>query len=186
MTALVWLLVTAVVLVSAAFWAVWIASRLDRLHHLVETAGAALDAQLVRRSAVTLELASSGLLDPAASMLLADAAHRARAVDDQDRELAESALSGALRAVLGQPALRADVAHTGRHGVDLLDDVDAAVRKVIMARTFHNDAVATARRVRRKRLVRWLRLAGNAAMPEFFEIDDAPPPPETAAEPALG
>lgn len=183
MSALFWLLVAAVVLVSAALWANWTASRLDRLHHLVETARAALDAQLVRRSAVAIEVASSGLLDPASSVLLADAAHQARAAAEDDRELAESALSAALRAVLGDPELRAGGTAEGPGGRELLDELDTASRRVLLARTFHNDAVTAALRVRRKRLVRWLRLAGNAAMPEFFEIDDAPPPTDPAAAP---
>ncbi|HEX6444577.1 MAG TPA: hypothetical protein VF053_05805 [Streptosporangiales bacterium] len=182
MTSLFWLLVAAVVLVSAALWANWTASRLDRLHHLVETARAALDAQLVRRSAVAIEVASSGLLDPASSVLLADAAHHARAAAEADREYAESALSAALRAVLGDPELRSEMGD-GAAGRELLDEMDTASRRVQLARTFHNDAVTAAVRVRRKRLVRWLRLAGNAGMPEYFEIDDAPPPADPAATP---
>ena len=43
----------------------WRAGRLDRLHARLEAARFALDAALVRRSSVALELASSGLLDPA-------------------------------------------------------------------------------------------------------------------------
>ncbi len=57
----------------------WRAGRLDRLHARLEAARFALDAALVRRSSVALELASSGLLDPATSVLLAGAAHDARA-----------------------------------------------------------------------------------------------------------
>ena len=41
----------------------------------------ALDAQLVRRASVSLQLATSGLLDPATALLLADAAHEAREAD---------------------------------------------------------------------------------------------------------
>ena len=49
--------------------------RLDRLHARLEATRVALDAALVRRSSVALELASTGLLDPATSVLLAGAAH---------------------------------------------------------------------------------------------------------------
>ena len=56
----------------------WRAGRLDRMHTRLEAAHAALDVTLVRRSSVALELASSGLLDPATSLLLAEAAHEAR------------------------------------------------------------------------------------------------------------
>lgn len=169
-----------VVLACAIGWASWTATRLDRLHHLVETARAALDAQLVRRSAAAAEFASAGLLDPAASVVLADAAHEARAADAARREVAESALSAALRAVLGQPGLRAHVAAQG--GLELLDDLVDSGRRVTLARTFHNDAVTAALRVRHLRPVRWLRLAGGAAAPVFFDFDDEPPVEATAAE----
>ena len=49
----------------------WRAGRIDRLHARVEMARAALDVTLIRRSSVALELATSGLLDPATSLLLA-------------------------------------------------------------------------------------------------------------------
>ena len=47
-----------------------------------------------------------------------------------------------------------------------------ANHRVQLARRFHNDAVTDVRRVRRKRVVRWFRLAGHAEMPRTFEIDD--------------
>ena len=56
----------------------WRAGRLDRMHTRLQAARAALDVTLVRRSSVVLELASSGFLDPATSLLLASAAHEAR------------------------------------------------------------------------------------------------------------
>src|SRR5579864_8622774 len=80
----------------------WRASRLDRMHNRIEAARASLDAALVRRSSVALELASSGLLDPATSLLLAGAAHDARSAQD-GQELPQSDLTRALRAVFGQP-----------------------------------------------------------------------------------
>ena len=45
-----------------------------------------------------------------------------------------------------------------------------------LARRFHNDAVTDVRRVRRKRVVRWFRLAGHAELPRTVEIDDELPP----------
>jgi hypothetical protein len=44
---------------------------------------------------------------------------------------------------------------------------------VFLARKFYNDAVAVTQAARRRWLARVLRLAGNAAWPEFFEIDDS-------------
>lgn len=149
----------------------WRAGRLDRLHARVETARASLDAALVRRSAVALELAACGLLDPATSMLLAGAAHDARAAGEPN-ELAESDLTRALRAAMGQPGFRAALAERGR-GDELLAELEAAAHQVFLARKFYNDAVAVTRAARRRWLVRVLRLAGGAPLPEFFEIDDS-------------
>ena len=149
----------------------WRAGRLDRLHARVEAARSALDAALFRRSSVALELASSGLLDPATSLLLAGAAHDARTADD-GRELAESDLTRALRAAFGQPEFRASL--TGRQGAEeLLAETEAAAHQVFLARKFYNGAVAATRSARRRWLVRLLRLAGGAALPDFFEIDDS-------------
>ena len=71
------LTVTIVVVAAAILIGVyvsWRAGRLDRLHTRVETARASLEAALLRRSAVALELAACGLLDPATSLLLAGGA----------------------------------------------------------------------------------------------------------------
>ncbi|HEX2312236.1 MAG TPA: hypothetical protein VHJ17_00755 [Thermomonospora sp.] len=164
--------VAAVFLV--AVYVSWRATRLDRLHVRVETARAALDAALVRRAAVALELAASRVLDPATSLVLATAAHEARTADADGREFAESDLSRALRAVVDQPGFRATLATHG-DGTSLLDELEAAAQKVSFARRFYNDAVSATRIARRKLLVRAIPLAGRAPVPDFFEIDDVPP-----------
>jgi hypothetical protein len=156
------------------FYLSWTAGRLDRLHHRVETARFALDAQLVRRSAVALELATSGLVDPAAALLIAGAAHVAREAEDDKRQPAESDLSAALRAALDQPG-QVEELRSDRAGEALLAELDTAAARVVMARRFHNDAVRATRAVRRKRHVRYLRLAGRAPEPASFDCDDAPP-----------
>ena len=168
-------LTITIIIVAAAILAgvyvSWRAGRLDRLHARVETARAALDAALVRRSSVALELAACGLLDPATSLLIAGAAHDARAGGELN-ELAESDLTRALRAALGQPGFRAALAELGR-GEELLAELEAAAHQVFLARKFYNDAVAVTRAARRRWLARLLRLAGGAPLPEFFEIDDS-------------
>ena len=164
-------IVVVVVIAIAGLYVSWRASRLDRLHTRVETARAALDAALVRRSSVALELASSGLLDPATSLLLAGAAHDARSAED-GQELPESDLTRALRAVFGQPGFRSSL--NGRGGADeLLTELESAAHQVFLARKFYNDAVATIRAARRRPPVRLLRLAGGAPLPDFFEIEDS-------------
>jgi hypothetical protein len=162
----------AVLLAGIYLWLT--ANRLDRLQTRVEGSRSALDAQLVRRSSVALELATSRLLDPASSLLLAEAAHEARDAPADERELAESSLSRALRAALEEPGQLAEIEATPG-GPELVKDLAAACRRVVMARRFHNDAVTATRNVRRKRLVRWFRLSGRAPLPSSFEMDDEPP-----------
>jgi hypothetical protein len=161
----------AVAAVLVGVYVSWRAGRLDRLHKRTETARAALDAALVRRSSVALELAACGVLDPATSLLLAGAAHDARAAQPA-RELPESDLTRALRAVFSQPDFRASL--TGLESAqELLTELEGAAHQVFLARKFYNDAVAVTQAARRRWLARVLRLAGNAAWPEFFEIDDS-------------
>ncbi|MBV9093307.1 MAG: hypothetical protein JO132_05455 [Streptosporangiaceae bacterium] len=169
-------MITDIVLVVAAallagVYVSWRAGRIDRLHARVEMARAALDATLLRRSSVALELATSGLLDPATSLLLAEAAHGSRD-GDRPRDLAESDLTKALRAAFSQPGFRSSL--DGKDGADeLLAEVEAAAHQVFLARKFYNDVVALTRDARCRPLARALRLAGKAAMPQFFEMDDS-------------
>ena len=161
----------AVAAVLVGVYVSWRAGRLDRLHARVDGARAALDAALVRRSSVALELAACGLLDPATSLLLAGAAHDARAAGEPN-ELAESDLIRALRAVLSQPDFRSCM--DGQGSVDeLLDELESAANQVFLARKFYNDAVAATQAARRRWLARVLGLAGGAPLPAFFEMDDS-------------
>ncbi|MFD1931891.1 MULTISPECIES: hypothetical protein [Nonomuraea] len=167
-------LVVGIVMVLAAVYVSWRAGRLDRLHIRLELAREALDVALVRRAAVVLELAGSRLLDPATSLVLAAAAHEARTAGPDEREHAESDLSRALRAAIDQDRFRERLSesHGGRA---LLEELDAAVAKVVYARRFFNNAVGVTRTAQRRWLARSLRLAGRTDFPEFFEIDDNPP-----------
>lgn len=169
--ALVVLLVLAAIAWSLAAYA----GRLDRLHRRVEGGGVAVDAALLRRSVAAQQLAASGAIDPASALLLAGAADDAQAAPDAAaRERAESDLSRLLRAALTEPACSAVAGDPG--GAARLADLAGACEKVVLARRFANDAVVQAQRVRRKRLVRWARLAGRAAVPTTLELDDEPPP----------
>jgi hypothetical protein len=168
-----WIWSIAAVVLFAVYLS-WTAGRLDRLHARIDAARASLDAQLVRRASVAQELATSSLLDPAASLLLYDASHAARQAEDDHREVAESDLSLALRAVFGDPE-QVTALLEAPGGQEAVKDLTAAVRRVPMARRFHNDAVRAARAVREHRLVRYFRLAGRAPFPLAFEMDDEPP-----------
>jgi 8-oxo-dGTP pyrophosphatase MutT (NUDIX family) len=135
------------------------ANRLDRLHVRTDAARAALLAALGRRAvvarAVALQLGDESLRDASA---------RAEAAPAPDREEAENDLGRLLGAVNRErlpAALAAELADTER--------------RVMIARRVHNDAVRDTLALRSRRLVRWLRLAGNAPSPGYFEIVEFDP-----------
>jgi len=155
------LLVSVALAVVVVVYLSWTAGRLDRLHARVDAAGAALDAQLVRRAAAARAVAASLPPGPQADSL--DAAARA-ALDAgaQGREECENDLSRALRnsLTLLPP------------GVEL-GELQTAATRVGLARSFHNAAVRDTRAVRLRRIPRALHLAGHRVLPQYFEIDDA-------------
>lgn len=123
---LIW---TLVVLVAVGLYLSWTAGRLDRLHARIDAARAALDAQLLRRASVAQELATSKVLDPAASIVLYEAAHAARQAEEEQREVAESELSQALRAVFAD-ARQLDVVREAPGGDAAARELAEAVRRV--------------------------------------------------------
>ena len=168
-----WGSVVVVVALVAGWYLSFTASRIDRLHHRVESSRASLEEQLARRAGLAAELARR-VADPHGPAL-ADAATRALAPPADVAELVQSQLTRALADAFAEPAdvdgLRTDAA-TAR----LLDDLGEAAARSQMARRFHNDAVAQTQRVRRKWVVRAARLAGHAAFPQMVELDDRMPP----------
>lgn len=169
-----WLFVVIAVLAVLGVYLSWTAGRLDRRHTRIDGSRAVLDAEYLRRSGSVLDLASSGLLDPATSVILADAASRARTAGPADRDQAESDLTAVLTAVMDDLEVVADLRSTP-DAAAALDELAMACQRAAHARRFHNELVRGAVRLRRKALVRWLRLAGYAPMPETVELDDRVP-----------
>jgi len=152
------LLVLLGLVVLVGPWVLGAANRLDRLHVRTDAAWAALDAALARRAVVTRAVAAVCGQPP-----LHAAADRAERAPRAEREAAENVLSALLedldRSVLA-PALAAELSD--------------AEQRVVLARRVHNDAVRDTLSLRRRRLVRWLRLAGTAPTPSYFEIAEPP------------
>lgn len=160
-----WFLITLIVLISLWYLS-FTATRLDRLHHRVETSWANLDVLLQKRAAVALEIAHSDIADPASSMLLTGAAYQARDADIKNRSQAESGLSGALGLLLE------DSHHlTTADDNILLTELSALTDKIRVAIAIHTDAVGRTQLVRSKLIVKFFRLAGTAPLPVTYEFE---------------
>ncbi len=142
------------------------ATRLDRLHHRVETSWANLDVLLQKRAAIALEIAHSDLADPASTMLLTGAAYQARDAEIKNRSMAESGLSGALGLLLAD-----GLAHASEPEQALLQELAGLTEKIRIAIAIHTDAVSSTQMVRRKIVVRLFRLAGTAPLPVTYEFE---------------
>ncbi len=143
------------------------ATRLDRLHHRVETSWANLDGLLQRRAAIALELAHSDRADPASSLLLTAAAYQARDASIINRSHAESGLSGALGLLQNDMTLESKPAEQ-----ELLRELSELTNKIRVAIAIHVDAVNRTRSVRSKLIFKVFRLAGSAPLPVTYEFED--------------
>lgn len=159
-------LVTAFLLALFAWYLSNSATRLDRLHHRVETSWANLDGLLQRRAAIALEIARSEISDPASSLLLTFAAHQAREANIRDRSQAETGLTGALGILL-----ETSTEISGANELDLLRELKDLNEKIKMAVAMHLEAVNRTQLVRKKWVIRFFRLAGHAPEPVTYEFE---------------
>ncbi len=149
-----------------AWYLSYSATRLDRLHHRVETSWANLDGLLQRRAAIAIEIARSEISDPASSLLLTFAAHQAREASIRDRSQAETGLTGALGILI-----ETSTSITGPIEQDLIRELKELTEKIKMAVAMHVDAVTRTQMVRKKWFMRFLRLAGSGPEPVTYEFE---------------
>ena len=142
------------------------ASRLDRLHHRVETSWATLDSLLQRRAAIALDVARSSITDPATSLLLTASAYQARGADIEDRSSAESVLSGALGMMLAE---RESI--VAKSDQALLHELEQLTDKIKVAISIHVESVTRTQLIRGKLVFRLFRLAGTAPLPVTYEFE---------------
>jgi hypothetical protein len=160
-------LILYVTLVLIGFWYLsFSASRLDRLHHRVETSWATLDSLLQRRAAIALEIARSAITDPATSLLLTASAYQARSADIEDRSSAESVLSGALGMMLAERE-----SMVGNSDLELLHELEQLSDKIKVAISIHVESVTRTQLIRSKLVFRLFRLAGTAPLPVTYEFE---------------
>jgi len=159
--------VIALFLIAFIAWYLsYSATRLDRLHHRVETSWANLDGLLQRRAAIAIEIARSDISDPASSLLLTFAAHQAREASVRDRSQAETGLTGALGILI-----ESSTSISGPIEQDLIRELKELTEKIKMAVSMHVDAVTRTQMVRKKWFMRFFRLAGNAPEPVTYEFE---------------
>jgi hypothetical protein len=149
-----------------AWYLSFLATRLDRLHHRVETSWSNLDGLLQRRAAVAIEIARSEISDPAASLLLTFAAHQAREATVRDRSQAETGLTGALGILL-------ESAGNSKNPMEaeLLSELEELTSKIKVAIAMHVESVTRTQMVRKKFMIRFFRLAGSAPLPVIYEFE---------------
>jgi hypothetical protein len=149
-----------------AWYLSFLATRLDRLHHRVETSWANLDGLLQRRAAIAIEIARSEIADPASSLLLTFAAHQAREASVKDRSQAETGLSGALGILLETSTSVQSLAEQ-----DLLHELGELNAKIKVAIALHVESVNRAQLIRSKWIIKTFRLAGRAPLPVTYEFE---------------
>ncbi|UJW28613.1 NUDIX hydrolase [Saccharothrix sp. AJ9571] len=158
-TLIVLLAAAAVAIVLFGLFLVATANRLDRLHVRTDACWAALDAALARRAVVARAVAAAGDQSDTRAARLREAAARAEGAPRSEREAEENELTRLLSEV------DRSVLPTG-----LAEELDDAGYRVVIARRVHNDAVRDTLALRRRRKVRYFKLAGTAPQPEYFEI----------------
>ena len=143
------------------------ASRLDRLHHRVETSWEHLDALLQRRAALALEISHQVDLDPATDLILTQSAYVSREEPIADRNDAERSLSESLR------FLR-DLAHNGEVSISvpLLDELTNLTEKITLAIAIHLEGVNSVEKLRSKFIYRLFHLAGKAKLPRIYSFEE--------------
>lgn len=148
----------AVLVVFIGLWLLATANRLDRLHVRADAGWAALEAALARRAVVARSVALALEPQPPAAKLRV-VSEAAELAPRAEREIEENELTAALQSV-DRSVLPAS----------LWDELSDAEHRVVIARRVYNDAVRDTLALRRRRNVRYFKLAGTAPQPEYFEI----------------
>ena len=160
-------LLTLLAIVIIGWYLSFLASRLDRLHHRVETSWATLDSFLQQRAALAQQIVAESNLDPATAYLISTSAISARKANIIERSAAESVLSESLKLV--QNSAQDNSLELPSELLVELSDITSEVK---MAINIHLEAVNATRNVRSKIFIRLFRLAGKAPLPVRYEFED--------------
>jgi len=160
-----YILIPLLIVVFIFFWYLtFTASRLDRLHHRVETSWAALDALLQQRAALALEVSHLPGADPAVAMVLTQSAFLAGEAEIAERSEAEEGLAATVELLYETEEFHAK-------NPALSERISNVSKRIEMAMQLHREAVHTTRVQRSRPLVRLFRLAGRAPLPVVYPFE---------------
>lgn len=164
-----WLLMAAISLGIVGVYLSHMAGRLDRLHLKIQNNRTSLQKSLLTRANRAQAVARDYPPDCEAAEQVTQIATECLQPDDQSREswFVESRLTAALLKLSAQPAANSSLPDWER--------LITSARKVALARTFYNDTTRMCQNLRKRRIVRWFRLAGYAAYPQPINFDDRVP-----------
>ena len=161
------LVLVALVVILFGWYLSFSASRLDRLHHRVETSWEHLDALLQRRAALALEISHQTDLDPATDLILTQSAYVSREEAISNRNDAERSLSQSLK------FLR-ESADSGELSIflPLLSELTTLTEKITLAVAIHLEAVNSVAKLRYRPIYRLFHLAGKAKLPKIYSFEE--------------
>lgn len=145
------------------------AGRLDRLHLKIQNNRTSLQKSLLSRATRAQALARAYPTDDESARQVTQIAEECLLPEDQSREswFVESRLTAALLRLSAQIAPPGSMSDWER--------LVTSARKVALARTFYNDTTRMCQNLRKRRVVRWFKLAGYAAYPQAINFDDRVP-----------
>ena len=161
------LVLVALVVILFGWYLSFSASRLDRLHHRVETSWEHLDALLQRRAALALEISHQTDLDPATDLILTQSAYVSREEAISNRNDAERSLSQSLK------FLR-ESTDSGELSIflPLLSELTTLTEKITLAVAIHLEAVNSVAKLRSRPIYRLFHLAGKAKLPKIYSFEE--------------
>lgn len=168
-TWLFWVLLLLVCVAIVGVYLSHMAGRLDRLHLKIESNKNALYKSLLLRANRAQQVARRYPSESKAAQQVIGIAEECLAFEDPNRSswFGESRLTAAILNLSEQVP--------PDDGRDEWERLMVACRKVGMARTFNNDTTRMCQNLRKRRIVRWFRLAGYAPYPQPVNFDDRVP-----------
>jgi hypothetical protein len=123
-------------------------------------------------------LVTLNVLDPVSTEILArEIAATSKAATNSDEQYfaAESELTHALCHIFDDESDASELMASMPEVGDVVGELAQACRRVALARRFHNDAVGSAQLLHKRKIVRYLRLAGRTPWPVTVDMYDQIP-----------